>query len=515
MAAIQQVFGSVDLLNEIQCHLNNTDFRTMILLNRGVKALLWTAIRDRHREYLCGEPFRSLRRFDYIHEIWQYVSYNCETAYQSFDIIEHGGKRYKVTEAPRSYCSDPYILESLDDGTLTLCPNMDACGVTAEAYRELSTHDREEQYSWAFNSEGVWRFHNESRLIESYLGTRLVQSFTERDPSNEVWYEDWAIAFQQELADAVSALAASKSPDWHPGSNDMVNDLVHPALYAYQHNHPADTTMTDFWGREYEPSVHQWLPSEIDVAADGSVRFASYINNMPQGQDGLISLLERLLQTMVPYWEHAWQYARMYRTEFGWGTEPTIPKKLSFRRRRLQVIPKIVEFVFQPGQTYEGVWHYEGMSHENIVATGLYYVRRDAGIEGGDLEFKRCFSDEEAYKFRMGTPQQRPRVVNELAQDFVPLGRLATDEGRLVVFVNCHAHRILQMTNTSNEVQKRQFVCFFLVNPDVRILSTQDVKPQQGVVSHEEALRRRLQLLQERKFYKQTLNPRLVSLCEH
>ena len=57
-----------------------------------------------------------------------------------------------------------------------------------------------------------------------------------------------------------------------------------------------------------------------------------------------------------------------------------------------QVITKIVDYELHPGQSYEGVWHVEGMSHENIVATVLYILDRDTELEGGDVLFKRLLS---------------------------------------------------------------------------------------------------------------------------
>ena len=44
--------------------------------------------------------------------------------------------------------------------------------------------------------------------------------------------------------------------------------------------------------------------------------------------------------------------------------------KIQFRDQELQVIVKIVNYTLKPGESYEGVWHAEGMSHENIVMTG-------------------------------------------------------------------------------------------------------------------------------------------------
>lgn len=56
---------------------------------------------------------------------------------------------------------------------------------------------------------------------------------------------------------------------------------------------------------------------------------------------------------------------------------------------------------------------------------------------------------------------------------------------------------------------------FWLVNPDVRVLSTKHVTKQQGTMPLEEAQRHRLELMEERKRHKQNWNLREVSLCEH
>ena len=47
---------------------------------------------------------------------------------------------------------------------------------------------------------------------------------------------------------------------------------------------------------------------------------------------------------------------------------------VSFNNKELQVITKIVDYTLQPQQTYEGLWHAEGMSRENIVMTGKYFL---------------------------------------------------------------------------------------------------------------------------------------------
>lgn len=119
----------------------------------------------------------------------------------------------------------------------------------------------------------------------------------------------------------------------------------------------------------------------------------------------------------------------------------------------------------------------------------------------------------------------------------------------MVVFPNSHVHRLHKLINekqfeTDDTLKRRRLVVFFLVNPDVRIIGTDMVGPQQiekiyaelivlfGPLLPTEAIKRitsyvyegrslkeakedRLELMKERKFQKQTWNIRTVELCEH
>merc|ERR1719320_1877975 len=85
--------------------------------------------------------------------------------------------------------------------------------------------------------------------------------------------------------------------------------------------------------------------------------------------------------------------------------------------KTIQVIPKIVTYHLSPGQSYEGVWHVEGMSHENIVATGLYVLGRDTNICGGELMFKRQYTCEENGHYMMTIPQRRNQYANKMIHD--------------------------------------------------------------------------------------------------
>ena len=73
--------------------------------------------------------------------------------------------------------------------------------------------------------------------------------------------------------------------------------------------------------------------------------------------------------------------------------------------------------------------------------------------------------------------------------------------------------------NTDGKRSKRRIVVFFLVNPEKRLISTREVAIQQdsygGILTRNDALEHRLNLMRERKFTKQDWNVREIELCEH
>jgi hypothetical protein len=248
--------------------------------------------------------------------------------------------------------------------------------------------------------------------------------------------------------------------------------------------------------------------------------------------------LGKLFSHALPLIESVYSYGRVVRPRirhsYGYGLgfdssplEPVNEAHHSLRGKKLQVITKIVDYELNPGQTYKGVWHVEGMSHEEIVATAIYFIHRDDDIVGGDTLFKRAFHKEEAAFIFSSVHQVRPRYLDEVNQEgLIPLGKVETLPKRLLVFPNSHIHKVTEMenlsvdVNESNFVQKRRIVVFFLVDPEERIYSTRDVPPQQvelggGGMSREDAMEHRLELMKERKYKKQDWNVREIELCEH
>ncbi|KAJ4292425.1 hypothetical protein N0V90_009087 [Kalmusia sp. IMI 367209] len=151
------------------------------------------------------------------------------------------------------------------------------------------------------------------------------------------------------LLDAYTKLKADQSvaPDWHPNSNDMVQDLVHPSMYPlvygrsrvlreelvgvsdaidkwagkgdiieketwhviqsdrYTHRNN-DSDRPDFWSKTY-----QWLPANVAFQDDGTVRFTSYINNLhPKRHPEIYFTIEKLIETALPAWDQCLKLAR-------------------------------------------------------------------------------------------------------------------------------------------------------------------------------------------------------------
>ena len=196
----------------------------------------------------------------------------------------------------------------------------------------------------------------------------------------------------------IDELAKNTPADYHPNSHDIVRDLVHPALYPYikgvsklkeGSQLPPETSENeeyDFWGRLYEDSKFQWLPTPFAISGDGKCSIQEYINNLDRSKfSSLYKDLENLFRIFLPYFQEVWSYSKAMKFYRGYFLDDclegedelynTIDKKsVSFNNKELQVITKIVDYTLQPQQTYEGLWHAEGMSHENIVMTGEYFL---------------------------------------------------------------------------------------------------------------------------------------------
>jgi len=138
----------------------------------------------------------------------------------------------------------------------------------------------------------------------------------------------------------------------------------------------------------------------------------------------------------------------------------------SLREKTVQVVTKAANYVLQPGQSYEGTWHVEGFSHEQIIASGIYYYSTSKHMTGPGLAFRR-----------ERTKQDRKHYDKKMC---IELGVVETIPGRCIAFPNSLQHKVQTLTNTSSsEIAQRKIFCFFLVDPNSPIVSSLTVPQQQ------------------------------------
>lgn len=227
----------------------------------------------------------------------------------------------------------------------------------------------------------------------------------------------------------------------------------------------------------------------------------------------LYSIIERAFEKVLPILESVWSYSNTVEL---YDLDESFENYYQQRRLRcksLQVITKIVKITLNSGNDLIGAWHVEGMSHENIVATVSITLEQNDGFNA-ELSLKRGYTTVEAECLRDGLGQDPSNSVERfLNTTHVPLGKVVMNEGMIVSFPNSHIHRIDMKNSGNQEHASRTILVFWLVNPDVRIISTKNIAQQCHDMTR--ACENRLLLMKERTFHKQTFNRRDLNLCEH
>ncbi|CZS83052.1 unnamed protein product [Fusarium graminearum] len=155
-------------------------------------------------------------------------------------------------------------------------------------------------------------------------------------------YIDQSLHEELQAAFAKLKLEQKDDPDWHPRSNDMVQNLVHPSLFPLvygrsrvfreevvgvedaidrwsgkgevipKYQKPSsdkkryygtgiggDQVDDSYWSENY-----QWLPSNVAFQEDGSVKFTSYINGLhPIEHREIYGTIEKLIEKALPAWD--------------------------------------------------------------------------------------------------------------------------------------------------------------------------------------------------------------------
>ncbi|OKJ69991.1 DUF4246 domain-containing protein [Streptomyces sp. CB02460] len=408
--------------------------------------------------------------------------------------------------------------------------------------------------------------------LAHYAQLRDARTGIEVSAVDGVWQSDTLIdaELRSRLRKAVRVLeeVPEEERDWHPGSDGQVLDLVHPSLFCLVRDVSGGPERA--WENptypysKYEFSERfQWLPTDVDVSADGEAAFRSYVNNVhPEDHRELAAVLPELFTRMLPLWENVLTDLRRPRPPrieadpYGWyDSEPEHPEEDDFsdseayeeateayeaamddwyqnrrpvvpdapeftapepvdasdrvvlRGRRLQVIAKLATIHLTPEmpEYAGGSWHVEGMLNERIVSTGLYYWDSE-NITDSRLSFRTAVDDPDYEQNDHNGVSDVYGLDDEGPLNQV-LGSAATPAGRCLAFPNVLQHRVgaFRLADPSR-AGHRKIVAFFLVDPSETIVSTSDVAPQQpwagtSTMTLEEAKAYREELMRERKFF--------------
>ncbi|KAG9123924.1 hypothetical protein FRC07_013481 [Ceratobasidium sp. 392] len=172
--------------------------------------------------------------------------------------------------------------------------------------------------------------------LNGYANMRDEETGVEVACYDRIWQSDKLVptTLKAKLVAGVAKLedVPESDKDWHPQSNDLVLDLVHPSLYpivydrtlAYpEGSSDRDVTKLDsipppppptprhpaaVWGRQvsyHTSQKFQWLPTDFVVSDDGkTVRSVNYINNLhPDQHANLHAAIEELIGAFMPLFE--------------------------------------------------------------------------------------------------------------------------------------------------------------------------------------------------------------------
>ncbi|WP_309054654.1 DUF4246 domain-containing protein [Streptomyces sp.] len=416
--------------------------------------------------------------------------------------------------------------------------------------------------------------------LAHYAGLRDERTGMEVSGVDGVWQSDTLVddELRSRLREAVRVLeeVPDEEKDWHPGSGGQVLDLVHPSLFCLVREvsggpERAWRNPTNHYSKYEFSERFQWLPTDVDISADGEATFRSYVNNVhPEKHRALLSVLPEVFARFRPLLENVLtdlRHPRPPRIEadpYGWydseperpdasahsddaayreavrawetamddwweNRSPVVPDAPAFtapepldasarvdlRGRRLQVIVKLATLHLTPEKPEYagGSWHVEGMLNERIVSTGIFYWDSE-NITESRLGFRAALDDPEYEQNDDNGVREVYGLENEDTLNQV-LGSVATPAGRCLAFPNVLQHRVdsFRLADPSRPGH-RKILAFFLVDPSETIVSTSDVPPQQpwsdtSTMTLEQAEDFREQLMRERKFFVDEHNEQL------
>ncbi|KAJ2378543.1 hypothetical protein IW150_000727 [Coemansia sp. RSA 2607] len=285
---------------------------------------------------------------------------------------------------------------------------------------------------------------------------------------------------------------------------------------------------------------YSWLPSEFYVAEDGETTIQSYINNLhPTKHSAMYSTIAAIFKNVVPIFEQVVTDAvylsppRVIAEASGWYIvheemptdynssdyaekiekwrqkseflEPQPDTRAKFlrpippqclRNRRLQVVVRMYNVALTPEMPeYPGTeWYAETMSNERIIAVCVCCYSEE-NVTQGTIEFRERVKNSVEYvegdKLGLNLVYG---IFQNMAQDLEILrqhvGHVEFTQGRCIGFPNSYQHKMSSFRlQDPSKPGHRKMLVYYLVDPSVRIPSTETVPPQQKSWWAEKALK--------------------------
>lgn len=376
------------------------------------------------------------------------------------------------------------------------------------------------------------------------------------------------------LMGEVALLEATATPDWHPGSNGLLQDLVHPSLYCHvpgvtahaaaadddsnakrhrpeaataavevedqgapsgdQHRAPLLQVLRDkiAGAAPADTALLTWLPTDFAIrAAPDGTRYAE-----PRGRVGMTApdstqrAITAAVTALLPHFEALLRSPAVKH-------KANTPSAAHFAAgRTIQVIPKLVSSrLTREHPTFPaGAWHLEGVAAEQILATTVVYLPSEnvtpsslsfrVAVENDDLcGYPQC--GEDWVKTHWGFDMVDETEDDSWDRNFratCELGTIATEPGMCLVFPNNLQHKVgaHSLLDASGPDGRRRILVLWLVAPWSRVPSTCDVPDATngGAIGYGEACAYRELLMLQRKYavaHQTAVYERKVSLCEH
>ncbi|CAJ2504217.1 Uu.00g116110.m01.CDS01 [Anthostomella pinea] len=225
-----------------------------------------------------------------------------------------------------------------------------------------------------------------------------------------------------------------------------------------------------------------WDPSNSDAFADTEVNWKEQDPDAynPEWDD-----------ETVKKWELPRKPRQPQPGPFGEG--PTyMPKKAmrlaeKFKESGLQIIVKMASIELTPEKPEfpAGGWH--GQMNEHICATAISYVDSE-NTTPSSLSFCMRTSDYLDDEYQVGQDayhwMQQVYGTNlgcgAMGTCLQNYGSVETREGRLIAFPNVFQHRVSSFRlQDATKPGHRRFIVLWLVDPNLRVISTANVPPQQ------------------------------------